>query len=91
MLNYEEKEAQALVKLPARFEKIGCSLEESGLARWGYKKLGMKKLDCWKKRIHEIKNIAHELVSMTKYDEKRIRKRMVVGVYVKALVLFTVI
>lgn len=75
MSNYEEKEAQALVKIADVLNKLDASLEELASLDEDTKKHSMKK---WivEKAIHEIKKIAHEAGKYDKYDEKELEKEM---------------
>lgn len=76
MSNYEEKEAQALVKIADVLNKLDASLEELASLDEDTKKYSMKKWIVEKKAIHEIKKIAHEAGKYDKYDEKELEKEM---------------
>ena len=76
MSNYEEKEAQALVKIADVLNKLDASLEELGSLDEDTKKHSMKRWIVEKKAIHEIKKIAQEAGKYDKYDEKELEKEI---------------
>ncbi len=71
MSNYEEKEAQALVKIADVLNKLDASLEELSSLDEDTKKHSMKKWIVEKKAIHEIKKIAHEAGKISLINKAR--------------------
>ncbi|CBL32364.1 hypothetical protein ENT_19660 [Enterococcus faecalis] len=70
MSNYEEKEAQALVKIADILNKLDASLEELDSLDEDTKKHSMKKWIVEKKPFMRLKKLHTKLVSMTSMMKK---------------------
>ena len=70
MSNYEEKEAQALVKIADVLNKLDASLEELASLDEDTKKHSMKKWIVEKKSFMRLKKLHTKLVSMTSMMKK---------------------
>ena len=70
MSNYEEKEAQALVKIADVLNKLDASLEELASLDEDTKKHSRKKWSVEKKPFMRLKKLHTKLVSMTSMMKK---------------------